>query len=270
GRTSARLARSAAAHAVAHARSVRLRRVRRRPMSVGLRRKKSDVLFTALYIWASATQSFLISLSKTSGGFAYDPSSVVCLQEGLKLLTAVASEGLPELRALGRSGSLAVPAVLAALHGNLVFLAHLYLSPPMYHFLSLSRILVTGILFRVILQQELQAIQWIALLQLAIAIAGTSQIDCSSGEDRTTSDASEWKAGMTIVLVLAVCSSLSGAQLQLRGPCNHLVLQMYSFVASLGLHVMTRTKGPLEGYSKEVYLMVLMNGLLGLVTRING
>eukprot|EP00913_Durusdinium_trenchii_P020730 g19470.t1 len=49
--------------------------------------------------------------------FAYDPSSVVCLQEGLKLLTAVASEGLPELRALGRSGSLAVPAVLAALHG---------------------------------------------------------------------------------------------------------------------------------------------------------
>ncbi|CAJ1406363.1 unnamed protein product [Effrenium voratum] len=185
------------------------------------------------------------------GGFAYDVSSVVCFEEGLKLAILV----LTERQAFRGCGGLrtAAVALLLALHGNLVFLAHAYLSPPMYQLLHHAKVVVTGVLFRAILQQQLVLIQWIALAQLCLALAGTSQINCSTGADRSHPDA-DWLPGVTVVLLLSVCSSLATALLRL-GAASDGWLQLYRFLASLAAYAFLAQRAPLEGYTHTVFTL---------------
>eukprot|EP00439_Symbiodinium_sp_Y106_P020535 s3624_g2.t1 len=57
----------------------------------------------------------------------------------------------------------------------------------------------------------------IALAQLAIALAGSCHFDPATGRDRSKPElAGDWVAGMTIVLMLSVCSALAGSFLALR------------------------------------------------------
>jgi len=225
----------------------------------------------ALQIAASAGQSVLICLSKSDGGFPYDASSVVCFQEGFKVLLTMSFEArdrrdLRDLWSLRRfrSASLA-PAFMAALHSNLVFLAHLHLSPPIFHLLSLCRVIATGLLFRIVLRQQLVVIQWMGLLQLFLVMIGSSQIDPQNGEDRSGNPDEKWLAGMSLVLILAACSSLSSAHLLLRNQEPDLYLHLFGFLSSILLYALIGTKRPFEGYTWEVFLLVIINSLMSLV-----
>ncbi|CAK9053637.1 THUMP domain-containing protein 3 [Durusdinium trenchii] len=63
-------------------------------------------------------------------------------------------------------------------------------------------------------------------------------------------------------LLVSMCLGQTDGTGMIMGPTNWAPKSKWNMYSNL--LVMTRTKGPLEGYSKEVYLMVLMNGLLGL------
>lgn len=235
-------------------------------MSVGLNRKDLPASTLALFAQLFASgQSVLIYMSRVNGGFAYDASSVVCLQEGFKLLLAITNE-VREIRPTASwcTANL-LPGFMAALHSNLVFLAHLYVSPPMFHLLSLCRVSVTGVLFRFVLRQELSVLQWISLAQLSLAIAGSSHIDAHSGADRTSDPDEEWLTVMSLMLILAACASLSSAQLLLRNQTQDLHLHLSAFLSSLMLYATLGTQRPLEGYNLPVYLLIITNSLVGAV-----
>lgn len=242
-------------------------------MSVGLTRKDLPPSTLALlaHLFASAGQSMLIYMSRVNGGFAYDASSVVCLQEGFKLLLAITNE-VNEIRSRPRASQCGdwcaanlLPGFMAALHSNLVFLAHLYVSPPMFHLLSLCRVSVTGVLFRFVFQQELSVLQWISLVQLSLAIAGTCHIDAHSAADRTSEPDADWLTVMSLMLILAACSSLSSAHLLLRNQTHDPHLHLSAFLSSLMLYATLGTKRPLEGYNLPVYLLIITNSLMGAV-----
>lgn len=210
------------------------------------------------------------------GGLGYEITSAVCMEEGLHLLLALANFAAteevhqPRWSQFQQSLILLVPAMLHVLHGNLVFLAHVYLSAPAFQLLQHMKVIVTGVLFRVLLHQELLLVQWIALAQLAIALAGSCHFDPATGQDRSKPElAGDWVAGVTIVLMLSVCSALAGSFLALRSVWaragGNLWLHLYTFLLSALAFALFRSPGHgfFNGYSPIVALLVVYDSLFG-------
>mmetsp|Transcript_75367 Transcript_75367/g.245133 ORF Transcript_75367/g.245133 Transcript_75367/m.245133 type:complete len:390 (-) Transcript_75367:6-1175(-) len=262
---------------------------------------------------AFGTQSVLIALSqKPWGGFAYDPSSAVVFTEVVKLVVALSSvvlNGQQRLLALhpvaelpgpggpsrstssGDGGLLgvlqrslvyALPAVLYVVHNNLIFVAHVYLSAPMYQLLSNLKIIAAGVIFCFILRRQLLVIQWMALLQLAAGLACSGFDDSAAGpalaggRTRGPSAAlvSSWHVGFLLVLLLAICSALAVVYSELLMKTSDLPVQvvstwlhLYGVVASTMAYLATRQPGRslLDGFTWLVWTLVLANGVLGFV-----
>lgn len=254
------------------------------------------LLLVGMQVVTYTAQSILTKMTVAKGvheGFKYDANSAVLLTElmkGLISLFSVVSSGdqsLLKLHAMDpltffrRTLRYAFPAVLYVVHNFLIYVAHIYLSAPTYQLLNNIKIITTGMVYRVVLQRKLLTIQWLALLQLMLGMACTSlESDCSKPVDALPGDfdpldqASAWYKGLSIMVVIAICSSLAGVYSEVVVKSAGLPVQVgnvwqctYGVLTSAIAYQWTHIPGQgfLDGYTPAVWGVVFANGILGLV-----
>uniref|UniRef100_A0A7S4PWG9 UDP-galactose transporter n=1 Tax=Alexandrium monilatum TaxID=311494 RepID=A0A7S4PWG9_9DINO len=262
----------------------------------------------ALQILAYTGQSILVTMTKTPlGDYAYDANSAVLLTEAIKMLIALGSlvhagqhrslalnvfDGCEDLRRprraqgcarqvvlatrlIQRSLVYAIPAFLYVVHNNLIFVALLYLSAPMYQLLNNIKIITTGVVYRLMLNRRLLVIQWVALVQLSIGMACTSLDYGTKGASHSAvASSSAWCRGLAVMIFLAICSSLAGVYTEVLIKTSGLPLQAgnswlygYSTLASAMAFFWCRPaeRHLLDGFTPSVWAMVLTNSVLGIV-----
>jgi len=124
----------------------------------------------------------------------------------------------------------AIPALLYAVHNNLVFLGLSYLDAPTYQLLNNIKIIVTGLLYRVFLAKPLRMVQWIGL---AVLMFGQMVATIETGGTASTRPEG-FMAGVCVMFVLAAMSGMAGVYNEslLKGSTDSTHwqnLQLYAF-----------------------------------------
>ncbi|CAE8649825.1 unnamed protein product [Polarella glacialis] len=248
-----------------------------------------------LQVLAYSSQSLLITASKSeaTGVYAYDTSLAVLIAEVFKLLAVLVAESRTQKLQSSTTWkhffsdplSLAIPAVLYAVHNNLVFAAHVYLPAPTYQLLHKMKIIITGIVYRVLLQRRLLVIQWIALLQLGIGLAVTA-LSASCPSSFHPAGISQcwltWLKGATVMVSLSLCSALAGVHIELlrasrsksheepQAPSQVQICSYGVLASAIGVALTAREEGRplLHGYTPAVWAVVLANSFLGVLVSI--
>ena len=164
-----------------------------------------------------ALQPVLMTLAKNPETHTFDYSipAAVMLQELLKLslsLCLLAEDRLRTGKQILHSGSLRelclyfIPSVVYAFNNNFVYFTLLYLTPVVFQLLSQLKTVFTGVLFWLILQRQLAAMQWLALVVLACGTA-SSQLSSSTCDEQ----GADLLPDTWIGLLLAVASSANSA-----------------------------------------------------------
>jgi len=160
-------------------------------------------------------QSLLITASKGgTSGYSYDPNSVVLMTELTK--AGIAGALLFQARTDNPGGTkvtidrncfkYAIPALLYAVHNNLVFLGLSYLDAPTYQLLNNIKIIGTGLLYRIFLAKPLRMVQWVGLAVLMFGQM-VATIDTSGG---TSARPEGFLTGVCVMFVLAAMSGMAG------------------------------------------------------------
>lgn len=251
----------------------------------------------ALLVLQTTSIVLLMRYSKTAGATQYLSSAAVFAAELLKLpvclgMAAWTLGGLGPLRELlssellgnfGDTCKCAVPAVAYTIQGNLLFLALTNLDAPTYQVAYQSKTLFTALFSRCLLGRKLQSTQWIALLLLC---AGTVLVsDDNSGHQRETTSANQRASslGFAAVFGAAVLSSSSSVYFEkmLKKPSTGAAQKASLWLRNIQLGVFAtplagaammwadgpavRAGGALQGFDAVVWLVVLLNGLGGLL-----
>jgi UDP-sugar transporter A1/2/3 len=226
-------------------------------------------------------QSLLITASKGGrSGYTYDPNSAVLLTEFTKAI--IAGSLLLQVRQKDPSGAnmtidkncfrYAVPALLYAIHNNLVFLGLEYLDAPTYQLLNNIKIIVTGLLYRAFLKKPLRIVQWVGLgilmLGQMVATMDTSGGSGSRGDGFVT--------GVIVMCTLACMSGMAGVynEFLLKGSSDsthwqNLQLYMFSvFFCSLNyIRIVWSSdasgKGFFEGFETMTWAVILCSATMG-------
>ena len=118
-------------------------------------------------------------------------------------------ELLPEM-SVGRKACLSIylipPTVLYVASDLLNFFAFELVSPTTFSVIRQSRLIITAILFRVVLQRAISSLQWVAILQLFAASLLFVAAD-SQGKEVTETTDEEW--GIMIVVIKCFLDSLA-------------------------------------------------------------
>lgn len=239
-------------------------------------------------------QGLMITASKNaSGGYDYDKNVSVMLSEICKFLSSAAILGYqanfvnrpfdapPLTSALGRdSFKFAVPALLYAVHNNIIFVALELLSPVTYQLFNNIKIVTTGLVFRLFLNRPLRLHQWMAVVLLPLSMCVT-QLGSGGG-----SGTEQVLQGFLWMLALSSCSAFAGVYnefLLKNGKPASLMwknMQLYFFstlgcVASYlyysqaasgaegGGGAAEQGGGMLHGFGPMAWGVVLLNGVLG-------
>jgi len=253
--------------------------------------KLTVILCSGLVITYMA-QGLMITASKNAkGGYDYDKNASVMLSEMCKFLISAAillyqknskkvPKNAPPLTAkLGvESLKFAVPAVLYAVHNNIIFVALEMISPVTYQLFNNIKIVTTGLVFRVFLRRPLRLNQWMAIVLLPLSMCVTqlrNDDDSSSGTEKIFQ-------GFLWMLALSSCSAFAGVYnefLLKNGTPSSLMwknMQLYFFstLSCMVPYCYSRLVGKLEGKSESyegmlhgfgpmAWGIVLLNGLLG-------
>jgi len=252
-------------------------------------------------------QPFLTMLTMNSeGGYDYAVVSTTFLAELTKLIISTcfysSNPAKQTHRSLSRRDVLQfmVPAFVYFINNNLIFIILVYVSSTTYQILSSLKTVATGILFRIILKRELDAVQRTAILLLACG-AATSQFpiceDCSAqlifvngsnatevaeamvaaAESSSSPPSSAW-IGVLVALLACLNSAFAGVYsemlLKKDGSLHSIHLQnmlLYTWGVlfnAIGLLVKDSehlaAKGLFGGYTAAVWLLVTNNALNGL------
>eukprot|EP00656_Telonema_subtile_P023488 TRINITY_DN2494_c0_g1_i2.p1 TRINITY_DN2494_c0_g1~~TRINITY_DN2494_c0_g1_i2.p1 ORF type:complete len:331 (-),score=84.15 TRINITY_DN2494_c0_g1_i2:162-1154(-) len=220
-------------------------------------------------------QSLLITASKSgSTGYDYDPNSVVLMTEFTKALIAAAllmqarTEN-PALKITVDSNCFkyAIPALLYAVHNNLVFLGLTYLDAPTYQLLNNIKIIGTGLLYRIFLKKPLRVIQWIGLATLMLG-----QMVATLQTGGATTRPEGFTTGVIVMFVLAAMSGCAGVYNEslLKGSSDSTHwqnLQLYGFsVFFCSLQYLLRgssSSGFFEGFSMMTWTVILCSATMG-------
>ena len=102
-----------------------------------------------------------------------------------------------------------IPAFLYLIKNLMQYFIFLYVDAPSYQVLKNLNIISTGVLYRIFMQKELSAIQWIALVLLTMGCT-TSQLSSSSDEVLSTPF-----MGVVLAIVMALLSGAAGGYTEL-------------------------------------------------------
>lgn len=237
-------------------------------------------------------QGILITASKNeSGGYDYDENVSVLLSEVCKFFMSATlllyqlkkkrpRDAPPLTSPLGISSfKFAVPALLYALHNNIIFIALELLSPVTYQLFNNIKIVTTGMVFRIFLRRPLRMNQWMAILLLLLSMCVT-QLNCENAASGGTDE--KILQGFLWMIALSCCSAFAGVYnefLLKNGVQSSLMwknMQLYFFgaISCMIPYIYTRMErktlgdpmafqNPLVGFGPMAWGVVLMNGLLG-------
>ena len=227
-------------------------------------------------------QSLLITASKSGGsGYSYDPNSAVLMTEFTKAIIAGSllfksyseSPATTKITVDKTVFRYAIPALLYAIHNNLVFLGLVYLDAPTYQLLNNVKIIVTGLLYRTFLKKPLRMVQWIGLgvLMLGQMVATMDTTGASPNSEKSQTFAT----GVMVMGVLASMSGMAGVynEFLLKGSADsthwqNLQLYMFSvFFCSLQFvysRIMgSSEKGFFEGFEYMTWAVILTSATMG-------
>lgn len=229
-------------------------------------------------------QGLMITASKNANGkYDYDTNVSVMLSEmckfgmsGMLLLYKRQSsphDGPPLMSKIGiETLKFAVPAVLYALHNNIIFIALELLSPVTYQLFNNIKIVTTGLVFRLFLSRPLRLNQWMAILLLPLSMCVT-QLDNQEAE---STQSQKVFRGFLWMLVLSLCSAFAGVYneyLIKKGPSSLMWknMQLYFFgsICCAISYVCSKEEstsdnvGMLHGFGPMAWGVVLLNGVLG-------
>uniref|UniRef100_A0A7S0Q5V3 UDP-galactose transporter n=1 Tax=Coccolithus braarudii TaxID=221442 RepID=A0A7S0Q5V3_9EUKA len=230
-------------------------------------------------------------------GPMYLASAAVFLAEALKLPFCLCVAG----HAMGSLGGLqqllavevlsqpmetikcSIPALAYTVQGNLLFLALTNLDPPTYQVTYQTKTLFTALFSRWMLGRQLETSQWLSLSFLFI---GTVCVSDLSGASARTAQGERPLMGFAAVLAAAILSAASSVyfekMLKKRNSSNLLGaqaaslwlrnIQLGSFAMPLAGVMMLlrdgeqlRVYGLLHGFDASVWLVVVLNGVGGLL-----
>ncbi|CAI5714238.1 unnamed protein product [Peronospora effusa] len=221
-----------------------------------------------------------IIASKVNGLVLYSSITVTFLIEVLKLsamLTAivVTHSTVPSHVQLRMSGYYAIPALLNALECNLNYVVLRYLDAATVSVLWNLKILLTAVLFRYVLKQQLSELQKLAIVLLVLGVL-TSQSD-RFHSDVVVDDSHQTMLGLLLALLgvtLSSCASVCAEwTLKRQSDCPFLwqSVQMYGFGVlfnALGLLLVDRklllSDGFFYGYSGWTLVVVVVNSIGGI------
>ena len=253
-------------------------------------------------------QPFLTTLTKNSNGtYDYAVMSTTFLAEVTKLLiSSVFYSSSPEKqshRALSRRDVLqfSVPAFVYFVNNNLTFIILMYVNSTTFQILSALKTVATGILFRVILKRELDAVQRAAIILLACGAAtsqfpicqgcgsqlfdpsNATQVAAAAAAAEEAAKPNSWSGsdaiiGVAVSLLACFNSAFAGVYSELLlkkdGSLHSIHLQNMLLYAwgilfnGIALLVKDRerviARGLFDGYSFAVWLLVTNNALNGL------
>jgi UDP-sugar transporter A1/2/3 len=227
-------------------------------------------------------QSLLITASKSGGAsYSYDPNSAVLMTEFTKaiiagsLLLRTHSENPSQTKVTVDKTAFryAIPALLYAIHNNLVFLGLVYLDAPTYQLLNNIKIIITGLLYRAFLKKPLRMVQWIGLGVLMLGqMVATIDVTGSGG---SAEKSQTFLMGVFVMGVLASMSGMAGVynEFLLKGSSDsthwqNLQLYMFSvFFCSLQFiyHRVfgSSNKGFFEGFEYMTWAVILTSATMG-------
>ena len=234
-------------------------------------------------------QGLLITASKNeSGGYDYDKNVSVMLSEickfaisGVLLLYKMSQQSSssqkdgsqPPLTSKIGVDTLkfAVPAVLYAVHNNIIFIALELISPVTYQLFNNIKIVTTGLVFRLFLSRPLKLNQWMAIILLPLSMCVT-QLETNSEAE---SQSQKVFVGFCWMLVLSLCSAFAGVYNEFlikKGQSSlmwkNMQLYFFSSVCCAITYLFSRDEsskgvGLLHGFGPMAWGVVLLNGLLG-------
>lgn len=241
---------------------------------------KLAIMVTMMVLYSM--QSLLITASKYGGsGYSYDPNCVVLMTElakaiiaGTLLIQARADEANPAKVTIDKNClKYAIPALLYAVHNNLVFLGLTYLNAPTYQLLNNIKIIGTGLLYRMFLKKPLRIIQWIGLCVLMFGqMVATLQTGGGGGDGGSNEG---FMTGVFVMVVLALMSGMAGVYNEslLKGSTDSTHwqnLQLYSFSVLFCLiqFMFSRSsantgKGFFEGFKPMTWAVILCSATMG-------
>lgn len=242
-------------------------------------------LALALVVSYSA-QSLLITASKVNGSsFEYNANSVVLLSEAIKLCFAVGMVTRQRMWAevLGQPWWLSlcsgIPGLLYALQNNLVFFALLHMDPGLYQLLNQSKILTTGLTFRLVVGKELRLIQWLALVLLSLGMMVTVDLTepppLPSAQGFSVPPERTLAKGLAAMACMSVSSALASVinEVLIKGSASVYVANvwLYSYgVAGCILYTLVTSGAEgllpgrlLSGFSGLTYAIVLCSAFMG-------
>lgn len=237
-------------------------------------------------------QGILITASKNeSGGYDYDKNSSVMLSEICKFVisgsilmyqsTKQSKDSPPLTSPIGvQSLKFAVPAVLYALHNNIIFIALELLSPVTYQLYNNIKIVTTGLVFRLFLNRPLRLNQWMAIVLLPLSMCVTQfGPGAANSESETPERALQ---GFLWMVLLSSCSAFAGVYNEFLLKNNseesslmwkNMQLYFYStLTCAISFHYTKSSaaaggddviKGFLHGFGPMAWGVVLLNGVLG-------
>ncbi|KAL1503977.1 hypothetical protein AB1Y20_010393 [Prymnesium parvum] len=257
----------------------------------GAFRLRNVVLLLLVFQTTSIVLLMRYSRTRASDGAPYLSSVAVLLAELLKLpiclaMTCATAGGLATLRdelLLHRRETLqcAVPAFAYTVQGNLLFFALACLEAPTYQVAYQTKTLFTALFSRLLLGRAIQPSQWLAVALLSI---GTALVSDLRPAPRASAQPGSPLAGLAAVLGAAVLSASSSVYFErlLKKPAASAAaaaaslwvrnIQLGLFAAPLALLTVLANDGArvaehgwLAGFDAVVWLIVLLNGLGGLL-----
>jgi len=230
-------------------------------------------------------QPIAISASQNEDGtYSYNKTTMVLLTEVAKLVACLIALGVqmsgvkPHMRsaltALSFTESLhfLVPAILYGASNTLAFIGMSFINPALFHVFGNIRIIVVGILSRLMKGAKMADIQWLALLFMTVgAIMATPGI---ANEDLMSKGNSI--LGLLLIILMCVCSSASSVYTEMNFKrtkelsifYQNVVLYLYGILVN-GIYLlatdleMIQTNGFFYGYSRGAYLALFSQALMG-------
>ncbi|XP_011151647.1 UDP-galactose transporter senju [Harpegnathos saltator] len=172
----------------------------------------SPIIFIS-YMALFVNQGILVTWSQRSGRYEYNIVAVVLLTEVLKLFISIILYCkdnsiftlFKEIRTNKKVLLLyMIPSLLYCLYNNLAFVNLARFDPTTYYVLLQLRVVFTGVVFQVIFNKKLSAIQWFSLVLLTVGCM-VKHFDISVFNTEFHVDSS-----LLLVLVQTICSCLAG------------------------------------------------------------
>jgi len=232
---------------------------------------------------------FMRSVRVLPGETEFVSQTAVIMQEVFKGLTCVvllikADGNLNSVIAIPSEAlKTAVPALLYLAQNNLQYLAAGLLDAPTYAVTYQSKLLWVGILSVVMLNRTLGLGKWVALALLSggvaiVQIAGQSPTDGGHEGEQAKKSAAERLAGLVLILIAALCSSLAGVYFEkiLKGSktslwARNMQLAGYSVISGMLVALCSKDseqiidKGFFHGYTRLTWACIIMNAFGGLL-----